>query len=539
MANKKPEKKKRNEHIYATTKGEVTEIVVTANSLTGEITFGTGVTNVYSEVTYDRPKGPKVLSRIPQAHPDVSFDTPPALLKNFDFLCAVDTNNREIQGKRVCVVGIYTFKRVLIPAAAGVKEDWQGDVPFCLEYINIRLDLKPENFGWLATYEHLLKFDIIDKTKRVGMVVDSDLGNLNAYNKRELPVDGPDFLPPNVTLIYASADAGKESLVNQALSIADSVSTQVLDALQSGKAPFNAKPRFDYRNFDNLRIIRPTRVCRHSLEGEEGCDEVDGGGEAGIGFVVACSDAAEGLEIAEEVFDEMTPLVDFEVARDAAGAIGLGRDDGHSAPFIQFGTDPVDVEGLVGEKGVEFDAGDQRRDADAVVALAGQEDEAGQVAEGVDQGDDLGRQAAARAAYGLILSPPFAPVPCWWTRTMVPSMIAYSKSGSSDNFWKIRSNTPLSAQRRKRFHTEPHRPNVAGRSRHGEPVRTSHNTASRNCRLSRPERPGSPSFPGRSGATRSHCPSLNSVRSKVGLLSPALNQIFPLKGIPFMNVYGP
>jgi hypothetical protein len=259
MAKKKPERKKRTEYVYATTKDDVSEIVVTTNSLTGEIGFGTEMTNVYSEVTYDRPKGPKVLSRIPQAHPAVSFDTPPALLRNFDFLCAVDTNDREIQGKRVCVVGIYTFKRVLIPAAAGAKEDWQGDVPFCLEYINIRSDLKPENFGWLAAYEHLLKFSVTDGTKRIGMVVDSDLGNLKAYNNRELPVDGPDFLPPNVTVIYASADAGKENIINQALSIADSVSTQVLDALQSGQAPFNNKPPLDNGSFEGLRVVWPTR----------------------------------------------------------------------------------------------------------------------------------------------------------------------------------------------------------------------------------------------------------------------------------------
>ncbi|KAF0225744.1 MAG: hypothetical protein FD176_191 [Rhodospirillaceae bacterium] len=185
MAKKKPQKKKRTEYVYATTKGDVSEIVVTTNSLTGEISFGTEMTNVYSEVTYDRPKGPKVLSRIPQAHPAASFDTQPALLKNFDFLCAVDTNDREIQGKRVCVVGLYTFKRVLIPAAAGVKEDWQGDVPFCLEYINIRSDLKPENFGWLAAYEHLLKFSATDGTK-----ADRDGGRLRSRQLERLQQAG-------------------------------------------------------------------------------------------------------------------------------------------------------------------------------------------------------------------------------------------------------------------------------------------------------------------------------------------------------------
>src|SRR5207344_865163 len=93
---------------------------------------------------------------------------------------------------------------------------------------------------------------------------------------------------------------------------------------------------------------------------------------------------------------------------------------------------------------------DQRPDTDAIVALAGQKHEANEIAEGVDQGHDFGGQAATRAAYGLILSPPFAPVPCWWTRTSVPSMRTYSKSGSSQSALKIRSQTPFCAQRQKR-----------------------------------------------------------------------------------------
>jgi hypothetical protein len=44
------------------------------------------------------------------------------------------------------------------------------------------------------------------------------------------------------------------------------------------------------------------------------------------------------------------------------------------------------------------------------VALAGQQDEAHQIAEGIGEGNDLGGQAAARAADRLILGPPLAPL---------------------------------------------------------------------------------------------------------------------------------
>src|SRR4029077_10842932 len=47
-----------------------------------------------------------------------------------------------------------------------------------------------------------------------------------------------------------------------------------------------------------------------------------------------------------------------------------------------------------------------------VVPLAWQENEADQIAERIYDDRDLRRQAAARFADGLILSPPFAPVPC-------------------------------------------------------------------------------------------------------------------------------
>jgi hypothetical protein len=41
---------------------------------------------------------------------------------------------------------------------------------------------------------------------------------------------------------------------------------------------------------------------------------------------------------------------------------------------------------------------------------------------------------------------------------------------------------------------------------------------------------GSPDFLGSSGATRSHCASLNIMRVKTGLRFPVLNQNWPVKG---------
>ena len=108
----------------------------------------------------------------------------------------------------------------------------------------------------------------------------------------------------------------------------------------------------------------------------------------------------------------MTPFVHLGVVRDRRLAVRLRRDDGDGAAIAEGGAQGVVVEGLVGDEGVEIDACYQRLNADAVVALARQQDKARNAAQRVDESDDLGGQPAARPADGLILSPPFAPAPC-------------------------------------------------------------------------------------------------------------------------------
>src|SRR5215218_9352183 len=169
---------------------------------------------------------------------------------------------------------------------------------------------------------------------------------------------------------------------------------------------------------------------------------MDGGGVAGVGLVVAGGDAPELLQLGEGVLDQVAPAVHGAVEVEAAFAAGFGRDHGDGAAGVEVRPDPVHVERLIAEQGVEIQTLDQRRHADGVVPLAGQRHEAHQVAECVNQGDDLGGQAAARASNGLVPGPPFAPLAFWWAVTMVASTRAYSKSGSSDRHAKTRAKTP-------------------------------------------------------------------------------------------------
>ena len=88
----------------------------------------------------------------------------------------------------------------------------------------------------------------------------------------------------------------------------------------------------------------------------------------------------------------------------------LGNDD-PCAAFIQLANDPIGIESLIGDEGYEGNALDQRRDADCIMALARQQNEADQITQCIGEREDFRRQAAFGLANGLALSPPFAPCP--------------------------------------------------------------------------------------------------------------------------------
>src|SRR5919109_3633304 len=129
-----------------------------------------------------------------------------------------------------------------------------------------------------------------------------------------------------------------------------------------------------------------TRACGHSSQGDGGAGEIDQGGKAFICFLVARGDAPKLLQGTEEVFEEMTPFVHLEVAWDGLFSAGFGRDDRLRPTLVQVQSQGVVVEGLVSEQSAEIQALQDRLGADAVVALAGQQDEADQVPERINQG---------------------------------------------------------------------------------------------------------------------------------------------------------
>ncbi len=227
----KQRRKPRSEVVQGTTAGEVSNIEVRVAVDGSHVEFVTPMTNLRTEYSYERPKGPKVLNRTPADSSRAPFDVDDAL-KDFDLLVAVDTNTREVCAQRTSVTGVVLAYPVG-DSRDGQQRGYWRRCPFAVEF-SPRCG-NPENFGWLAALQQLDKTDVWRIGLRVALIVDSDLDALQSYNAREAPFFENDFLPDGIQMIYASADAGGEKFANQLIRGADRVASEVLSHLADGE----------------------------------------------------------------------------------------------------------------------------------------------------------------------------------------------------------------------------------------------------------------------------------------------------------------
>lgn len=225
-----PNKKSRSEYVYATTREEVSEISLSFDPLTGAVEFNTPVIDTYAQTTYEResPKGPKVINKVPLNSKALHFASDPSIFEDYDLLFAIDTNTRNLSGAKHSVGGFLYCE--LQKHRRAIK--WLA--PFGIEFTD---EDKPENFSWKVVIEHILYDPALRSVPRIGMLVDSDYGKMDNYNKRMLPIWGDVSIPTNVRLIYASTDTGKDFLINKLISEADKFSNVLLDHIENGNIP--------------------------------------------------------------------------------------------------------------------------------------------------------------------------------------------------------------------------------------------------------------------------------------------------------------
>ncbi len=188
---------------------------------------------VQFEVGYEREKNRKVLNVMP-IDPNRLSDNPHLTLQKFDLIFAIDTNTRFVDNKVISVTGIILCKLKL-------DNDETITVQYAplhsLEFWNIKdYPKNAEKIGWMKSIQLMLQNPEYDPNWEIGIVVDSDLGNLPAYNARSIPIYSNFYLPQNFELIYASADVGKrEYLVNRLIATSEKMAKFLLRNISQNK----------------------------------------------------------------------------------------------------------------------------------------------------------------------------------------------------------------------------------------------------------------------------------------------------------------
>ncbi|MDM3871810.1 hypothetical protein QSV34_10650 [Porticoccus sp. W117] len=155
-------------------------------------------------------KEPKILHASNSATGDVWFNTNEQLF-SYDHLIAVDTNTNQVNGASVSITAAYH----IIPRCRNSKNVFcHARVLALVELWNVMV--KPENLGWWQILQAIEKHPE-EYSGKIGLIVDSDLGNHCAFNERQTPIVADYYLPDNVTIIYGSDKGGGEHLSTKAI----------------------------------------------------------------------------------------------------------------------------------------------------------------------------------------------------------------------------------------------------------------------------------------------------------------------------------
>ncbi|MDQ3253853.1 MAG: hypothetical protein M3R15_08095 [Acidobacteriota bacterium] len=212
---------------------------------TGELQFladGQPVTmraeNVVTTVHFDRKTKQKVLNVTPQPSASTRMSLF-SFLEEFDVLFAIDTNTRTINTDRHSVAAMSVLEIQNLTKTDGVLRKAKLNINMFGALIRGKnMPGNPENWMWKVAIEDGIKklYPKYSDSLRIGLIVDSNLAVLPEYNARTEPIFESYFLPPNFTLVYATADGGAEYILNRLIRLCDKEADKQLKAIAEGKA---------------------------------------------------------------------------------------------------------------------------------------------------------------------------------------------------------------------------------------------------------------------------------------------------------------
>lgn len=162
-------------------------------------------------IAYQRTgKAPKKIIQIPD---DGSSGFLEDYMKKYDLIIAIDTNSTIIANKHYhvgfCIQPVLSYKDKSIIDIVPLKQPTlvlfgeidkpeNRNIKYLIEFLNTR-DFKSLNLD----YEKM----------KIGIITDSDLGNIPDFNNQTLPLIDDFYLPKQFKLIYAS-DASSDTILN-------------------------------------------------------------------------------------------------------------------------------------------------------------------------------------------------------------------------------------------------------------------------------------------------------------------------------------
>ncbi len=181
----------------------------------------------YLKTSHDREKkDPKPVNQIP-LDPNKIITNSDYALKKYDAIFAIDTNTDFPKKLPNVSISCCLATRLDLIYDKDKPSTQQYAIKYFLEFRNIQD--KAENIAWMTFIQLLISETPDFYQLKIGLIVDSDLGNIPAFNNQSLPIFADFYLPQNIELIYASADKPKDGLVNLFISICDKEAKKFLN----------------------------------------------------------------------------------------------------------------------------------------------------------------------------------------------------------------------------------------------------------------------------------------------------------------------
>ena len=150
-------------------------------------------------------------------------------LSRFDFVFAVDTNTRTI-GRALVSMTV----PILIRNIAIKPPRWDAKVVAQDAFEFHDCTAEPEKVGWCEVIQRITADPRFGGAK-IGVVVDSALGQLAGFNALKESVLGNFYLPSECELIYGCGDRGtQEFIANAAIAECDRISNMLLKRVEEG-----------------------------------------------------------------------------------------------------------------------------------------------------------------------------------------------------------------------------------------------------------------------------------------------------------------